>query len=529
MSTGSFSLLLVLHAHLPFVRHPEHARHLEEEWLFEAISESYLPLLDACERMADDGVDFRLTLSLSPTLCEMLADPLLQARYLAHVERLIELMGHELARYEAGSPLKELAQFYHACFARCREQFETRHRRNILHGFKRLQDSGHLEIITCAATHGLLPLMLTREARRAQILIARENYIKHFGRPPRGIWLPEAAYAKGVDTLLREAEIDYFFLDTHGLLFAEPPPRYGVYRPVRTPAGVAAFGRDVECSKEVWSSEAGYPGDGVYREFYRDLGFDAEYESIKDYLHDDGVRRGLGIKYHKVTGRVPLHEKELYRPSEAARRAEQHAGDFLAKRRQQLRWLADNLDVEPLVVAPYDAELFGHWWFEGPHFLESFLRQAANSPDEIHLTTPSAFLSENNHVQVVSPCASSWGEKGYYEVWLNAANEWIYPLLHRAETRMIELARRFDEAAPLQRRALNQVARELLLAQASDWAFMMSAKTSVEYAERRTRDHLGNFDTLHRQLVEDRLDESNLAALERKNSIFSEIDYRVYQ
>ena len=161
----------------------------------------------------------------------------------------------------------------------------------LLTRFKALQDAGHLEILTCCATHGYLPLMVHEEARRAQIAVAVDDYKGRFGRAPRGIWMAECAYAPGVDRLLKDHGLFFTFMDAHGVLFARPRPRFGVFAPIYAPAGVAFFGRDMETAQQVWSAEQGYPGDYNYREFYRDVGYDLDYNYIKPYLHEDGVRR----------------------------------------------------------------------------------------------------------------------------------------------------------------------------------------------------------------------------------------------
>jgi 1,4-alpha-glucan branching enzyme len=518
--------LLLLHAHLPFVRHPEFEEFLEEEWLYEAISETYLPVLKMLEGFERDGVRACFAMTLTPPLCEMLADPFLQQRYMRKLERLEELSLREVHRTQ-NTAFYNAALMYRDDFRECRRIFES-WKGNLVQAFRHYQDRGFIEIITCGATHGFFPAMITPESIHAQIQVATANYRKHFGRAPKGIWVPECAYAKGVDQAIREAGIDYFFMDTHGIAFGVPRPRYGPYRPVYTPRGAAVFARDPESSRQVWSNISGYPGDPYYREFYKDIGYDAEYEYIKPYLHRDGVRRNVGLKYHRITGKVNLDEKQPYDPNIARERAATHAGNFLFNREQQVSWLHRVLGVQPLVISPYDAELFGHWWFEGPTFLDVLMRKMVYDQHQVELITPSRFLERHPRHQVIEPASCSWGDQGYYEVWLNRSNDWIYRHLHVAEVRMRELATRFDAPETLQERALKQAARELLLAQASDWAFIITAGTMVAYAEKRTKDHLHRFNGLYLQLTENRLEEPWIAQLESLDNIFSEIDYRVY-
>ncbi len=524
-------LSLVLHAHLPFVRHPEYPDFLEEDWLYEAISETYIPLLVAYKHLRDEGVKFRITMSMTPPLCEMLSDPLLQDRYAKHLNKLCELAEKEVERTAKEAPnFYSAALMYRRHFNECRDVFENVYQRNIVRGFRELQDQGYLEIITCCATHGFLPLMSNETAKRAQIQIARENYIKHFGRPPRGIWLAECAFNPGDDRYLREAGIQFFIADAHAILYGSPRPRRGIYAPVITPEGVAVFARDTETSEQVWSSEIGYPGDPNYREFYRDLGYDAfDYEYIKPYLHDDGVRRNVGIKYHRITGKVPLHEKEPYVPEWATERASAHAGNFMSNRQGQAQHLHHTLGRAPLIVAPYDAELFGHWWFEGPQFLFYFFKKLHYDQDEIQSISPIDYLLIYPENQKQTPSASSWGAEGYNRVWINGQTDWMYMHQHAAERRMVELAERFPSADnELLRRALNQAARELLLAQSSDWAFIITTGTMVQYAVKRFKDHIHRFTKIYEMINQGQIDEAWLADVESKDTIFQEIDYRVY-
>ena len=356
-------LSLVLHAHLPFVRHPEHPKFLEENWLFEAITETYLPLLEVFEGWLRDGMESRLTICLSPTLCAMLRDRLLQDRYEQHLNGLIELAEKEVHRTYWDRAYHELALFYHERFVRLRQNYFGYHR-DLVGAFRKFQDAGKLEIITTAATHGLLPLLASHPASvRAQILTARDHYGECFGRNPRGIWLPECAYVDGVEHVLQEANIRWFITDTHGLLHAKPRPRYGVFAPIFTQNGIAAFGRDLDSAKQVWSKHEGYPGDPRYRDFYRDIGFDLDFDYVRPHLPTDSVRTFTGIKYHAITG--GSGEKLIYNRQAALETVAQHAQHFLGARMDQISRLAQIMDRPPLLVSPYDAELFGHWWFQG--------------------------------------------------------------------------------------------------------------------------------------------------------------------
>ncbi len=520
-------LAIVLNAHLPFVRHPEHREFLEEDWFYEAVVETYIPLLRVFNGLVEEGVDFKITVAVSPPLCEMMADSLLQDRCLNYINRRTELMEMEVNRTR-NMPFYETAILYREKFKQARHLFEDVYKKNLVNAFRWLQDSGKVEIMTCAATHGFLPHMATERARAAQIQVGCQNYEKHFGRPPRGIWLPECAYTPGLDIHLSSAGVHYFLQDTHGILNASPRPVYGIFAPIVTPSGVAAFGRDVESSKQVWSAKEGYPGDWNYREFYRDLGYDADYEYIRPYLHSDGIKRHLGIKYHRITGSVPLSEKQPYDPYVAREKVAEHAGNFMFNRQHQARFLKGILGRRPIMVAPYDAELFGHWWFEGPEFLDFLFRKIAFDQKDISTVTLSQYLEENPILQISTPSASSWGDKGYYEVWLNSANDWIYRHLHKAEERMLELARENQEAEGVTERMLNQAARELLLAQSSDWAFIMTTGTMTPYAEKRTRDHINRFNYLYQQIKTANADYHWLGDVESRDNIFQEIDFRTY-
>lgn len=519
---------IVLHAHLPYVRHPEGDAYLEEKWFYEALTESYIPLYMMLAQLAAEEVPYRITVSLSPTLVSMCRDPLLQSRFSQFIDGLCELAERETLRTRWQPQFHETARMYSDRFKQVRSAYHDTLRSDITRGFAELADGGRIELITTAATHGYLPLMeVCPSAARAQILTAVRYHRKVFGTTPKGMWLPECGYYPGIDTYLREAGVRYFFTDAHGIENASPRPRYGVFAPIYCPSGVAAFGRDMESSKQVWSAHEGYPGDSDYREFYRDIAYDLDWEYIRPLMGDCPVRTHTGIKYYRVTGRT--EHKQPYVREWAMGKAAAHAGNFMFNRERQIEHLASAMDRKPIVVAPYDAELFGHWWFEGPEFLEFVIRKIAYDQDTIKLVTPTDYLDEYPRAQVAAPSMSSWGYMGYNEVWLADCNHWIYPHLHMMARRMSELAESYAPPQPDPvRRALNQAARELMLAQSSDWAFIMKAGTCVDYAVARTHDHISRFDRLYSDIRSSNLDHEWVSRLECTDNIFPDIDYTVY-
>ncbi len=520
-------LSIVLHAHLPYVRHAEFDDFLEEEWLYEAIVETYLPLLDRFNQLLDEGVTFKFAMVVTPSLASMLADDLLKRRATRYLDRLVELSGKEIERTRNDPPFHHLAHYYHQRFQHLRRLYHDRLGGDLLRGILELADAGVLEVMTCAATHGFLPLLRSvPKAVEAQVRLGAQAYRHFMGRDPRGIWLPECAYYPGVDRYLADEGIRFFLVDGHGILHATPRPAYGVFAPVYTHSGVAAFGRDSESSKQVWSSKEGYPGDVNYRDFYRDIGYDLPFDYIGPYAQPTGLRKFTGIKYHRITG--DSDHKEPYVPEVAAGKAEEHAANFLFNREQQVRHLSGVFGRPPIVVAPYDAELYGHWWFEGPDFLYHLARKVHYGSQTVKLTTPMEFLERYPAHQQATPDASSWGDKGYYDVWVNEGNDWIYPHLHEMAERMVALANKYPHADGDLRRALNQCGRELVLAQSSDWAFLITTKTAVEYSEQRTRNHIGRFHKLHDQIEGNGIDVGYLDALEGYDNIFPFLDYKLY-
>lgn len=520
-------LLLVLNTHMPFVRHPDVEYPQEENWLFEAMTECYIPLVEVFKRLVWDGADFGITISLTPCLVAMLADSLLQRRYLRYLDDRIRLAEREMDRLKGQPRFLRLARMYYDRFVKCRDAFTGGWERDLTRAFRYLNDFEQVEFIASGATHAYFPLWeLYPRTLELQIQIGVRQHQALFGKKPVGFWLPECGFypargfSPGVDHWLQKAGIKYFFLESHGIANGHPRPKFGVHAPIHCPSGVAAFGRDWFCHNLVWCKEKGYAGDAGYLNIDRDINRDLE----RDYLftHQDRSLQ-TGIKYFQNGG-------DVYDPDVAFARCDAHANHFVYKCVEQVEQLGAWLGKKPVLVALVDTEHFGHWWHEGPTWLDLAIRKLAYDQTAVKLITGSEYLKMYPTNQVVTPSTSSWGYQGYSETWLMGRNHWIYPRLYQALDWLAELIEANPAPGADVRAALNQYLCEFLLAQGSDWAFIMHKQTAQHYAEKRVSGHLENMTTMYQQLSQGDIDGEWLNSIRTKNNIFSGMDvFELYQ
>ncbi len=526
---------LVLHQHLPYVRHPEYKVSLEEQWYFEAVLAVYTQLLALFWRLERDKVDFRLTVSLSPPLMAMMQDPLLKQRAARHIDECIALATRERDQSH-GQPYHDTTEQILHRFCMAKEVFDA-YEGDLTRGYRDFQNMGKLEVIACPGTHPVLPLFRHMpETVRGHIQLACRQYERVFGRRPRGMWLPENAFTPGLDEALAAEDIRYCLTDATGLKEGDTRCHYGTNAPVITPAGVACFGIDEETRAQVWSREGGYPGHENYKEWYRDLGYDADWDYLPDYFKTANVRRNTGIKYYRITKKgADLGGKDYYRPLWAEGTVHEQAGQFVYFRGAKAHHVRASDGIKPCTVSAYDGELFGHWWEEGPAWLESVFRKLCCDQQEVRPVTLSEYLSEQPSHQKLMPGASSWGKKNYFQVWVDGReyqpNCWVLRHYYRLCDRMSDVAARFAEATdPLVIRALNQAAREFCLAVSSDWAFLIETGQAVRYSELRIIRHVDRAATLLRQVEDDAVDATYLATLEAADNIFpwADMDFRAF-
>ena len=515
----------VLHSHIPYVLAHGRSPH-GMDWLSEVAAETYIPLLDIFHRLIEEGVSPQITLGITPILTEQLADLTFRDEFLNYLDQRIQAAKTDQQEFmqEGNLHMFGIAHYWDDFYSRILKSFRETYGGDIVGAFRKLQDTGHIEIITSAATHGYLPLLGTDESVAAQVKTGVETYIKHYGRRPSGFWLPECAYRpryawnapiekfktpqpvmrKGVEEFLAENGIEYFFVDAHLLkggqavgVYAErfaglqslwkqfsktyipeksehtPYAPYLVNSSGKPLAPVAFFSRDHKTGMQVWSADEGYPGDEHYLEFHK-----------KQY---PGNLRYWRVSYPKDK----LDGKQLYEPYQAARRLEQHAEHYVALIRETLTEHRAKFHSPGFITALYDTELYGHWWFEGPEFLYLVLKKLAEQPD-IATETCRDYLHANPPAEVVSLPEGSWGEGGYHWIWLNEWTVWTWEKIYEAEREMTALAEEFAENKDVEP-LLKQAARELLLLESSDWQFCISTFSSRDYAEQRINYHFGKF------------------------------------
>jgi 1,4-alpha-glucan branching enzyme len=555
-SAGAFTF--VLHSHLPYARQAGMWPH-GEEWVHEAIAETYLPLLNALHDLAEDEVPFKITIGITPILAEQLSDPLIVEHFLTYAQERAAWAASDIDRFDAtgDAELKDLAVFYHHWYARSLSSFRDRFQQDILAGFRVLQDRGLVEIATCAATHGYLPLLARDSSIFGQVQTGIDSYVSHFGRRPKAIWLPECAYRPayfdgdgddairrpGLESFLAAQGIRVFFCETHTVEGgrpvgkaageaigpygqvtrryavnmtaeeqAEPGTTFKPYWVGDAPGSVAVLGRNNRTGQQVWSGSFGYPGDAWYREFHR----------------KDGVS---GMQYWRIGGPdVDLGHKPPYDTERAAERVRDHARHYVGLVEDLLVEYQATSGTYGIISSNYDTELFGHWWFEGVDWLKEVLRGLAQS-DRVDMTSASQFVAQHEPDRVMSLPEGSWGAGGTHFTWMNVDTQWMWPPIHAAEERMEQLVARFPAAIGEKRDVLNQAARELLLLESSDWPFLVTTGQAKEYASQRFSEHLERFQLLADMAESGELsseDRSLLATLTEADNPFREIDYRAF-
>ncbi|MHA1819264.1 MAG: 1,4-alpha-glucan branching protein domain-containing protein [Promethearchaeota archaeon] len=560
---------LVLHSHLPWVLGHGVWPH-GTSWLNEAAAETYIPLLIELNKLIDEGFHPKLTIDISPILTEMLRNPKFEAEFIGYLDEKIaaaEYDHEDFIKRNYSKDMIRLTDWWVEFYNRIKDHYIHTYKKDIIGEFARLQDLGFLDIITCGATHGYSPLLSRDSSINAQYQIAVNNYKKHFGREPTGVWLPECAYRPGykwknplnekeefdrpgIEHFLDRNNLRYFFIDTALLIgglsqgvyaarfpllkqlwkqfatqykeqplsFEKSPYECYIVASNSTENPVGFFTRDEKTGIVVWSGEHGYPGSAEYLDFHK--------------KHFPG-----GLRYWKVTGpKVDLGDKMLYWPEDVPSKLDENAGHFVNLVKDILRDYKANHDGKKgIIVAPYDTELFGHWWFEGNWWLNRVLRWLEQDP-EVELINSREYIIKNPPNKTVQLIEGSWGQGSSHWVWFNDWTTWTWEKIYEIEQKSEDLIVKCgDSKDPGLLRIIKQFLREKLLLESSDWQFLITTWSARDYAENRVALHYENALRLYKMgndYCEGReISEGNwrfLGILESTDDIFPELDIAAF-
>ena len=529
------------------------------DWIHESAAECYLPLLHTLDRLNAEGINPRWTVNITPILAEQLEDKSFKQGFVDYCQDKIDQSIEDQRKHAMNGDvwLQGIALMWQRMYTRALVQFKHQWGRSIVDGFRFFQDKGLIEIITAGATHGYQPLLSTDESCRAQVRLGVESYRKHFGRDPRGFWLPECAYRprydwkspvepssvpwarQGTDEILKEEGIEFTFVDSHMIRGGQPLGTYAAnfpqlaemfarsskyftpsaesrseYEHYLLPSGVTVFARDPQTTVKVWSGEAGYPGDPNYLEFHKQL-----YPSRLRYWRISEDKGDLG-------------RKKPYDPFAAFERLQSHAEDLVQTLKTTLAQYRGASDRVGTLVAMYDTELFGHWWWEGPEFLYE-LAKAIHADGTIEMVSGSDVIDSEPAKHMITLPEGSWGEGGYHYIWLNDGNAWTWERLYPAERRLRAMIA--EKGGGPAREIIKQAARELLLAESSDWQFLISTQSAKDYAEVRFVDHIDRFnrlcalaDVVHARGILTDVDIDFISECAQKDNPFSELDLSIW-
>jgi 1,4-alpha-glucan branching enzyme len=510
-----------------------------EESVYECIGETYIPLLNAVADLWNEGIPAKLTIGMTPILCEQLSDPHLNAGFDKYLSDRIDAAQKDEKRFSPrgetpNETFLHLARFYANWFQNIRKDYHERWNRDIIGGYKKYQDLGAIEITTSAATHCFSPLLKTDSSLYGQYKTGVDSYKRHFGKDPKGFWLPECAYRPqegdrpGLEKWLYELGLKYFFTESfviEGGQTVELRRVFGPYgtveyvpAPPRPATGldtfeafwlkeypVAVMGRHEKAGYQVWSADHGYPGDGNYREFHK-----------KDDVS--------GLHFWKLTSKTTdLGFKEIYSPEAAAHRSRENADHYVGFLQEQLTEHLKKTGKTGLVMVSFDTELFGHWWFEGVTWIKDVIRKL-RTYTAVTMRTASEYLEAQPPTQAIEIPQSSWGSGGHWQVWLNNQTEWMWPIIHECEIMMEELAEAHkNKTGGKEHRAMQQAARELVLLESSDWPFLVTTGQAKDYAVERFNHHVERFRVIVDMIRFNKIDEKKLAEFEDLDNPFPTI------
>ena len=517
------TLLFIFHAHVPYIRQSDENEPLEAAQLYEMLSYGLLPFLRICRRLDSDAVSFKCALVISPLLCEMLKSSLWQERYGVYLDRHITFAQQELKR-TSGTAREDIVRMYLEFLTLNREDFHTRYKKDILSGINFFVAKGCIELLATSATPCFFPFYQDMpEALTAQIEQGLSSFREDFEAVPAGFWLPLMGYDTGLDSIIKSYGIDYTVLEGQSFLFADRPPVNGVFSAAIGESGLAFLGKDSTACADVANPETGFYLHPDYLDTDKDVGFEFDEQALSPLFDVKKGRRATGFCYHRRGGGE-------YNAAAGALQAEKDAERFIANRNAVLTEAMELLgtDTDPLCsVSVLPLRFLGKTWMEGMRWLEAVFRKVAQRRD-MQCALPTEYLKKVRRIQSINPFYASNLPSGYADELINSSNDWMFPRIQKAAERMIDLAGRFRNDQGLKERMLNMAARELLLAQSTDWPLMADAQISADYAAAECEEHLAAFTDVYDSLGSGSIGTDRLIKREKEYPIFSEMNYRFF-
>ena len=515
------TLLFIFHAHVPYIRHVDESEPLEATQLYEMLSYGFLPFLRVCRHLDSDAIPFKCALVISPLLCEMLKSPFCIDRYSAYLDRHMMFAQQEL-KVVIGSPRESLVRQYIEFLELNREDFHTRYKKDILSGINFFAAKGCIELLATSATPCFFPFYQDMpEALNAQIEQGLSSFRENFATAPSGFWLPSMGYNTGLDRIIKSYGLEYTVLESQSFLFADRSPVNGVFSAAMSESGLSFLGKDSIACADIAHPETGFYLHPDYLDVDKDAGFELDEEALSPLFDVKKGRRTTGFCSHRRVG-------SEYDPVAGLLQVEKDAEQFLANRNAVLTEALTLLDTDPLCsVSVLPLQFLGKTWMEGMRWLEAVFRKLAQMHD-MQCSLPAEYLKKVRRIQSINPFYASNLPSGYADELINSSNDWMFPRVQKATERMIDLAKRFPNDQGLKERTLNMAAKELLLAQSTDWPLMADAQTSVEYAAAQCEEHLAAFTDVYDSLGSGTVGTDRLIQREKEYPIFSEMNYRFF-
>lgn len=531
---GNKKLVLVLTAAQDYLRHvndDEKKYAAVTNSLFESISDTYIPLLKMMENLERNNVSFKIALTLSPMLCTLLEDPVIQKQYNDWLDKKIEFGQKEIARTASNPKLLKLAKYWFEKNQGDKLAFESYGQR-IIKKLSEYQKKGCIEILATCGTDMFLPFYNEMtEVINAQIEAGLYSYRSFFGEVPDGFWLPQMGYYPGIEKNIKNYGMNYTILDTRSFLFSEIEPKNGIFTPARFTNALGVFSCDPETEDEIYGEE-GFSRDAVFRNEARDVGYMLSQEELEPFVEKGTSRYSLGYKYWNKSA---IEQEELgdandleniYSPSDACDCCDKFARSYVEKKKEILEKAASCIDKDASLVVAVDLNKLRKNWVEGIQWIEKVLKYAEES--DLETVLPKTLVGNPFELQRIKPYYGASSGTGYGEDLLSSKNNWMMKYVRKAGERMVDLAERFPAETGLKARLLNLGAKELMLAQSCGWAKMIDSDEFPEYAESRFKQSINDFTAVFDALGSNTVSTEWLTNLENKHQFFPWMNYRIF-